>query len=102
MQRQRRARKTYTKEFKYRAVMMHKNRIMSYKAIAKEVGVPCHNMIKRWVENFDRLGMAGLEDRRGKASRGLPRTASLSPEEELQRLRVEVELLKKIRDLQGR
>ncbi|MGZ4164746.1 MAG: transposase [Tumebacillaceae bacterium] len=103
MEQRKQSRKTYSKEFKYKAVKMHKKGIMGYKAIAKEMGVPCHNMIKRWVANFDLYGVAGLEERRGKAT-GCRRSKirSLTPEEELRRLRVEVELLKKIRALQRR
>ncbi len=94
---------TYSSDFKYKAVQMYQKGEMGYKAIAKKLGVPCHNMIKSWVLKFEGVGRNGLEDQRGKKSKGRPRiTKPQSLEEELERLRVEVELLKKIRALKRR
>jgi transposase len=39
---------------------------MSSETVAKKLGIH-HSMVNRWVKHFDREGMKGLEEKRGKA-----------------------------------
>ncbi len=56
--------------------------------------------ILRWKQVYDQKGEAGLrEERRGKGSPGRPKKTFKSLEEELEYLRMEVYLLKKLRAL---
>ncbi|TCP57998.1 helix-turn-helix protein [Tumebacillus sp. BK434] len=103
MEKETRVRSTYSSEFKYQAVKMYKKGQIGYKAIAKLLGIPSHTMVQLWVRNFDKYGMVGLEERRGKAKsphKGRPKTKFATVEEEVKALRAEVALLKKMRALQ--
>jgi len=95
-------RKSYTVEFKQKAVDMYLKQGKGYKTVAKELGIQ-HSMVKGWVAHFQREGVKGLEEKRGKSSsplKGRPRTREQSVEVELHRLRAENEYLKKLWALQ--
>ncbi|PUA40832.1 transposase [Paenibacillus elgii] len=94
--------KTYSVEFKQKAVNMYLKQGMGYKSIAKELGIT-HRSVQRWVKYFQEEGVKGLEEKRGKTTgplKGRPRTREQSVEEELHRLRAENEYLKKLWALQ--
>jgi transposase len=91
-------RKTYDVKFKKKAVDLYKKEGMGYKSVAKELGID-HTMVRRWVEHYDKEGMKGLEEKRGKAKgpgKGRPRTRPEDPETKIKRLEAEVEMLKKL------
>ncbi|MDR9858002.1 helix-turn-helix domain-containing protein [Paenibacillus sp. VCA1] len=95
-------RKTYSVEFKQKAVQMYLHKGMGYKSVAKELGIT-HKSVQRWVKYFQEEGIQGLEEKRGKAKgplKGRPRTREQSVEAELHRLRAENEYLKKLWALQ--
>jgi len=98
-------RKTYSKEFKLQAVKMKIDQGYSYEAIVQATGID-RSMIKRWVKNYQAIGEAGLEERRGQMSVGRPRVRPMTEEDELakriRRLEMENEVLKKLLELQGR
>ncbi|MFB5197373.1 helix-turn-helix domain-containing protein [Neobacillus sp. KR4-4] len=95
----------YSFEYKLAAVKEYFEGEMGYKALAKELGLPDHSYIRRWVNKYKELGEAGLDDRRGKSNspfKGRPRTRPLSLEEENRILKMENEFLKKLRAFQRR
>ena len=67
--------------------------------IAKELNLSSHKRVLLWVKRYNEFGEDGLRERRG-ITRGLqkgrPRKRQLSLEEENQRLKAEVEFLKKL------
>jgi transposase len=87
--------KTYSVEFKLAAVQMYFKEDMGYKRVAEELGIH-FTMVKRWVNRYEKEGLKGLEEKRGK-SRGKGRQRkNPSLNEELVRLRAENEYLKKL------
>lgn len=89
----------YTEDFKQQAVHMYEQKMMSYAAVAKELGIPSSTPIKNWVKKF-RNGESFM-NRRGKTSKkehpfkGRPRTRFQSVEEERDYLKAQVDYLKK-------
>lgn len=70
---------------------------MGMNEVARELGLPNHWYVCRWVRAFQERGWAGLEDRRGRNSGihlGVAR--SQKPELRIKWLEAEVALLKKI------
>ena len=67
--------------------------------IAKELNLSSSKRVLLWVKRYNEFGEDGLRERRG-ITRGLqkgrPRKRQLSLEEENQRLKAEVEFLKKL------
>lgn len=97
--------KNYSVEFKLKAVKKYLKGESGYRPIAKELGLPDHTYIKRWVKNYMEFGEAGLHEHRGKSLspyRGRPRTNPMSLEEENKILKMENEFLKKLRAIQRR
>ncbi|UYX55716.1 transposase (plasmid) [Bacillus thuringiensis] len=89
---------TYDVEFKKKAVDLHLKEGMSYKTVAKELGIH-HSVVSRWVKHFEAEGIKGLEEKRGKAKGpglGRPRTKPENPEAKIKRLEAENEMLKKL------
>lgn len=98
-------RNTYSKEFKLQAVKLKIEQGYSCPAITQEKGISS-SMIKRWVKDYQAMGEAGLDERRGKTSTGRPSARPMTKEEELtkriRRLEMENDVLKKLLELQGR
>ncbi|MFC4770116.1 transposase [Effusibacillus consociatus] len=95
-------RKTYSAEFKQKAVDMYLKKGMSATTVAKELGIH-RSMLQLWERRYQEEGAQGLEEKRGKATgplKGRPRTREESVEAELYRLRAENEYLKKLWALQ--
>lgn len=99
-------RRTYSKEFKLKAVKMKLEQGYSNPRILAELGIPQESMLKRWVKNYRTQGETGLEEHRGKAPKGRPRKKPLTHEEELmrriRRLEMENAALKKLDELMRR
>lgn len=90
-------------EFKMKAVQMHVEQQLGILAIAKELGVR-HANVSRWVQQYRASGEAGLVDRRHDTD-GRPRKSkpdAMTLEQEVEMLRAEVALLKKLAELKGR
>ncbi|EEM55948.1 transposase [Bacillus bombysepticus] len=88
----------YDVEFKKKAVDLYLKEGMSYKTIAKELGIH-HSVVSRWVKHFETEGIKGLEEKSGKAEGpglGRPRTKPEDPEAKIRRLEAENEMLKKL------
>ncbi|MED4907232.1 transposase [Brevibacillus centrosporus] len=91
-------RTTYDTAFKKKAVDLYLKDGMGYKSVAKELGID-HSMVRRWLEYFQAEGLAGLEEKRGKAKgpgMGRPRTKPEDPVAKIKRLEAENALLKKL------
>ncbi|XRG76724.1 transposase [Rossellomorea sp. GAMAL-10_SWC] len=91
-------RKTYTKEFKLKAINLYFDEGMGLKTIGKQLGI-AHSVVERWVKHYKNEGIAGLEEKRGKAKGpniGRPRLEPLSDAEKIQRLEAENAYLKKL------
>jgi transposase len=87
--------KTYSVEFKLAAVKMYFNEDMGYKSVAAELGIH-FTMVKRWVKHYEKEGLKGLEEKRGRSGGNGRRRKNLSLNEELVRLKAENEYLKKL------
>jgi len=90
--------KTYSVEFKKKAVNLYFKHGMGLKAVAKELGIH-YSMVSRWIKHFETKGVKGLEENRGKMKGpglGRPRTRPEDPIEKIKRLEAENEMLKKL------
>lgn len=90
--------KTYDLAFKKKTVDLYLTGDMGYKTVAKKMGID-HSIVRRWVKHYEAEGMKGLEEKRGTAKGpgiGRPKTRPEDPEEKIQRLEAEVEILKKL------
>lgn len=90
--------KTYSAEFKKEIVHMYLHEGWSQRELLKHFRI--HNsMLQRWVNQYQREGMEGLLEKRGKSKgskRGRPRKNPLSLEEKMKRLEAENAYLKKL------
>ncbi|HDX9635617.1 TPA: helix-turn-helix domain-containing protein [Bacillus cereus] len=89
---------TYDVEFKKKSVYLYLTESMSYKTIAKELGIH-HSVVSRWVKHFEAEGIKELEEKHGKAKGpglGRPRAKPEDPEAKFRRLEAENEMLKKL------
>ncbi len=77
----------YGKEIKERAVQMFLKEGMDYRSIAEALGIREAKRIERWVHGYRREGVAAFEKPIGRPKKGL--------QTELERLRMENDLLKK-------
>ena len=100
-------RRNYTMEERVQIVKEHIDAGKSISALAAEHGLS-YNLVKSWIQKYKAMGIAGLEDRRGhRTAAQTPRT----PEEELRirnaqlereiyLLKMENDLLKKVKELE--
>jgi transposase len=99
------ANKQYSGEFKQRVVEVMREERLSYRETAARYDVSNHHMVIRWERIYLEEGAAGLfVERRGRAlGGGRPPKLEKSVEEDLiaenQRLRAEVDYLKKLNAL---
>lgn len=101
------AKRTYTLEERVQAVKEHLESGKSFTEIAQAYDLNSQ-LVRSWVKKYQAMGLAGLEDRRGLQTTGqTPRT----PEEELRirnaglerenyLLKMELDLLKKVKELE--
>ena len=94
--------KTYDYEFKIRVVKDLRENKLAYKETERKYSLP-HNTPKRWERIYLKEGAEGLmRERRGRNSKGRPKKKLLDKEiendliTENQRLRMELEYLKKL------
>lgn len=91
--------KTYSFEIKLKAVKMYLEDGIGSTTIAKELELSSDKRVLLWVKRFKEFGEAGLEEQRGKykgVNKGRPRKQELTLEQENEKLRAEVEYLKKL------
>lgn len=100
-------RRTYTLEERLEVVKEHLEKGKNINAIASERGIT-YNVIKHWIQKYQTMGIAGLEDRRGqRTAQQAPRTSeeelrvkNAQLEHEIYLLRMENDLLKKLKELE--
>ena len=99
MQRNNRKNMSYSFDIKFKAVKMYLEEGIGSNTLAKELNLSSNKRVLLWVKRYNEFGEDGLRERRG-ITRGLqkgrPRKRQLSLEEENQRLKAEVEFLKKL------
>jgi transposase len=91
-------RRTYSKEFKLKAIDMYVKNHMGSTSIAKDLGIS-KSIVKRWISNYNREGFQGLDEKRGKSDNplhGRPRKSLESEAEKINRLEAENAYLKKL------
>lgn len=91
-------RKTYTLDFKLKAINLYFNEGMGAKSIGHELGI-AYAIVERWVNHYKREGIDGLKEKRGKSKdlhTGRPRKNPLSDAEKIKKLEAENEYLKKL------
>ncbi|EJO5349589.1 transposase [Clostridium sporogenes] len=91
--------KKYSFEIKLKAVNMYLKDGIGSTTIAKKLELSSNKRVLLWVKRYEELGETGLEERRGKAKgidKGRPRKQPLTLEQENEKLRAEVEYLKKL------
>ncbi|HAS00305.1 MAG TPA: transposase, partial [Brevibacillus sp.] len=89
-------RKTYSKDFKLKAVQLYLNGEQGYKTLTRDLGISDPSILRGWVNHYRKEGIQGLDENRGRTKnplRGRPRTRPESMEEEIVRLRAENEFL---------
>ncbi|BDG34648.1 helix-turn-helix domain-containing protein [Saccharococcus caldoxylosilyticus] len=91
-------RKTYSAEFKMDIVHKYLHEGWSQSELLKHFRI--HNsMLQRWVNQYQREGIEGLKEKRGKTigtNKGRLRKNPSSPEEKMKRLEAENAYLKKL------
>jgi transposase len=90
--------RTFTKEFKLKAIKLYFEKGMGFKSIGKELGI-AQCIVYRWINHYKNEGIQGLEEKRGKAkgpNNGRPKKESLSDAEKIQKLEAENAYLKKL------
>ncbi|QOS99251.1 transposase [Brevibacterium sp. JNUCC-42] len=98
-------RKTYSKDFKLKAVRLYLSGEQGYKTLTRDLGISDPSILRRWVDHYRKEGIQGLDEKRGRTKnplRGRPRTRPESTEEEIVQLRAENEFLKKWLGLEKR
>jgi transposase len=94
----------FSGEFKQKVIEDMLNNGLSYRETAKKYGLPNHEPVRKWERIYRTEGVDGLYvDRRGRKSTGRPAKLSKEVEKDLmaenQRLRMEIDYLKKLNAL---
>ena len=93
----------YSTEFKINVIERYNSgNEGGVKALSEKLGFRSHNMLTQWLKKYNEFGIAGLENKRGKTlspMRGRPQKHYDSPEEEILKLKVENEYLKKLLEI---
>ncbi|MCR8993839.1 transposase [Brevibacillus sp. 7WMA2] len=87
-------RKTYSKDFKLKAVQLYLSGEQGYKTLTRDLGISDPSILRGWVDHYGKEGIQGLDEKRGRTKnplRGKPLTRPESMEEEIVRLRAENE-----------
>ena len=89
----------YSFDIKLKAVKIYLVEGIGSPTIAKELGLSSNKIVILWVKRYNEFGKNGLKERIGTTrglQKGRPRKRELSLKEENQRLKAEVEFLKKL------
>ena len=101
------ARRKHTLEERVQAVREHQEEGKSFAELSEAYGVTTQ-VVRSWVKRYQEMGVAGLEDRRGKRlASQTPRTAeealrieNARLERENYLLKLELDLIKKVKELE--
>lgn len=101
------ARRKHTLEERVQAVREHLEAEKSFSELSETYGVTAQ-VVRNWVKRYQEMGVAGLEDRRGKRlASQTPRTTeealrieNARLERENYLLKMELDLLKKVKELE--
>lgn len=97
--------KKYSKEIKCTAVYMYINDGKSAESIARELDIKSPTQVKEWIKKYKKDGEKAFEiENRGKHSnsKGRPKSKFKSLEEEVEYLRAENAILKKLEEITRR
>ncbi|PHB27152.1 transposase [Bacillus pseudomycoides] len=83
-------RRTFSIDFKMKAIEMYLHREMGSKLIGRELGVT-YSIVDRWIKNYKNEGILGLQEKRGRSRQ----TNATSQEDRIKRLEAESAYLKK-------
>ena len=89
----------YSFDIKLKSVKIYLVEGIGSPTIAKELGLSSNKIVILWVKRYNEFGKNGLKERIGTTrglQKGIPRKRELSLKEENQRLKAEVEFLKKL------
>ena len=95
--------KKYSPEFKEEVAKSYLNGEGGYGFIANKYNLPDKSFVKRWVLNYKDNNNYFKEEKRGRSSKGRPKSVKLeemSLEEQVKYLKMENDILKKVRALQ--
>ncbi|MBG0969463.1 helix-turn-helix domain-containing protein [Bacillus sp. SRB3LM] len=84
-------RRTFSIDFKMKAIELYSHRGIGSKLIGKELGVT-YSVIDRWIKKYENEGILGLQEKRGRSKQ----TNEVSQDARIQRLEVENAYLKKL------
>lgn len=104
MQKNNRKNINYSFEIKLKAVKMYLEEGIGSPTVAKELNLSSNKRVLLWVKRYNEFGEEGLRERRGITQRFQKdgsRKRKISLEEENQRLKAEVDFLKKLLILEG-
>ena len=94
----------YSKELKLKIAKEYLNSSISYDKLAKKYKVKSSTQVTNWVKKYQELGDKAFDtDGRGKAKgprKGRPKTKFQSIEEEVEYLRMQVDYLKKLKEIE--
>ncbi|MBJ8030648.1 helix-turn-helix domain-containing protein [Bacillus cereus group sp. N21] len=86
--------RTFSIDFKMKAIEMYLHRGTGSKLIGRELGVT-YSVIDRWIKNYNNEGILGQQEKRGK-SRKTRQTNAINQEDRIKRLEAENAYLKKL------
>ena len=91
------SRRTFTPEFKMKAIEMYLHRGMGSKLIGKELGVT-YSVIDRWIRHYKNEGFLGLQEKRKSSGikKEISNTKELNINKKIERLEAENAYLKKL------
>ncbi|MDM5185970.1 helix-turn-helix domain-containing protein [Bacillus sp. DX4.1] len=88
-------RRTFSIDFKMKAIEMYLHRGMGSKLIGRELGVT-YSVIDRWIKNYNSEGILGLQEKRGRSRQTNASSIKTSHDDRIERLEVENAYLKKL------
>ncbi|MFQ6568262.1 transposase [Bacillus sp. AF53] len=84
-------RRTFSIDFKMKAIELYSHRGIGSKLIGKELGVT-YSVIDRWIKKYENEGILGLQEKRGRSKQ----TNEVSQDARIQQLEAENAYLKKL------
>lgn len=84
-------RRTFSIDFKMKAIELYSHRGIGSELIGKELGV-AYSVIDRWIKKYENEGILGLQEKRGRSKQ----TNEVSQDARIQRLEAENAYLKKL------
>lgn len=88
-------RRTFSVDFKMKAIEMYLHKGMGSKLIGKELGVT-YSVIDGWIKNYNSEGILGLQEKRGRPKQINANSIKSNQEDRIERLEAENAYLKKL------